>query len=402
MRVWYFSEMAYHPAWDEGLKRGSLRVVLPSGNVDPQVAHGLLNRYLDEFALCDEVGLDIMINEHHSTATCMTISAPMALAVIARETKKARLLSLGSPIANRPDPVRVAEEMAWLDVLSGGRLEMGLVKGAPYEIAPANSNPARLMRRYWEAHDLIIKAMSTTDGPFNWEGEFFHYRNVNIWPRPIQQPTPPVWMTGLSVETGKLAAERGHVVGTLLSGGVAKPMYDAYRQRAQELGWTAGPDRFAYAACIGVGHTREEGLRRADLIAGYVRTAGVVAEPFTNPPGYNSLGANVAMLKAGPGKGGFVKDRAGNPVDQTKATVEQFMETDTVFAGTPDDVVQQITAFNQRMGGVGHLLFFGQGGFLDHKDTADNIRLFAREVFPRIQDLNADKPVTSRRPVAAE
>ncbi len=76
----------------------------------------------------------------------------MALAILARETKRSRLLSLGTPIANRPDPVRVAEGMAWLDVLSGGRLEMGLVKGAPYEIAPANSNPANLMRRYWEAH----------------------------------------------------------------------------------------------------------------------------------------------------------------------------------------------------------------------------------------------------------
>ena len=180
--------------------------------------------------------LDIMVNEHHSTATCLTISVPMALAIIARETKNARLLSLGNPIANRPDPVRVAEEMAWLDVLSGGRIELGLVKGAPYEIAPANSNPARLMRRYWEAHDLIIEAMSTTDGPFNWEGEYFHYRNVNIWPRPLQKPTPPIWMTGLSVDTGRLAAEKGHVVGTLLSGSVAKPMFDAYRKRATELG----------------------------------------------------------------------------------------------------------------------------------------------------------------------
>jgi alkanesulfonate monooxygenase SsuD/methylene tetrahydromethanopterin reductase-like flavin-dependent oxidoreductase (luciferase family) len=236
MRVWYFSEMAYHPAWEEGLKRGSLRVVLPNANYDPEIGHRLLNRYLDEFRLCDEVGLDIMVNEHHSTSTCLTISVPMALAVIARETKRARLLSLGNPIANRPDPVRVAEEMAWLDVLSGGRLEMGLVKGAPYEIAPANSNPANLMRRYWEAHDLILKAMSTTDGPFSWEGEFFHYRNVNIWPRPYQQPTPPVWMTGLSPETGRMAAERGHVVGTLLSLSAAGPMFDAYRKRAQELG----------------------------------------------------------------------------------------------------------------------------------------------------------------------
>ena len=84
MRVWYFSEMAYHPAWEEGLKRGSLRVVLPNENFDPRIGHGLLNRYLDEFAYVDACGLDIMVNEHHSTATCLTISVPMALAIIAR------------------------------------------------------------------------------------------------------------------------------------------------------------------------------------------------------------------------------------------------------------------------------------------------------------------------------
>ncbi len=395
MRTWYFSEMAYHPAWGEGLARGSMRVVLPNGVVDPQVAHGLLNRYLDEFALCDEEGLDIMVNEHHSTATCMTVSVPMALAIIARETKRARLLSLGNPIANRPDPVRVAEEAAWLDVLSGGRTELGLVKGAPYEIAPANSNPARLMRRYWEAHDLILKALSTTDGPFSWEGEFFHYRNVNIWPRPIQQPTPPIWMTGLSAETGRAAAERGHVVGTLLSGGIAKQMFDAYRQRARELGWAAGPDRLAYAAVVGVGATREEGLRRADLIAGYVRTSPIVAEPFINPPGYNSLAANVSVMKAGKRPKSIIADRHGRPIDAMQASVQDLMANDTVFAGTPDDVFAQIRDFNIRMGGVGHLLFFGQGGLLDHRDTVENIKLFAREVAPRIAELGAPEAVAA-------
>ena len=205
-------------------------------------------------------------------------------------------------------------------------------------------------------------------------------------------------MTGLSVESGIAAAERGHVVATLLSGSVAKPMFDAYRKRAQELGRTASPDRFAYAACIGVGKTRAEGLRRAHLIADYVRTAPVVHEPFTNPPGYNSVGANVAMLKGG--KGGFVKDRKGNPVDHRTATVEQFMETDTVFAGTPDDVYEQIKAFNDRVGGFGHLLFFGQGGHLDHKDTMDNIRLFGAEVMPRLRELNPEPKRQST--VAAE
>ncbi|HXT80514.1 MAG TPA: LLM class flavin-dependent oxidoreductase [Acetobacteraceae bacterium] len=395
MRTWYFSEMAYHPAWEKGLERGSLRVNFPNEILDPVEAGKLLSRYLDEFALCDEVGIDIMVNEHHSTATCMTVSVPMALAVIARETRRARLLTLGNPIANRPDPVRVAEEMAWLDCLSGGRLEMGLVKGAPYEIAPANSNPGRLMRRYWEAHDLILKALSTTTGPFNWEGEFFQYRAVNIWPRPIQQPTPPVWMTGMSVETGVLAAERGHVVGTLLSGGLAKPMYDAYRKRARELGWEAGPDRMAYAAIVGVGSTRAEGLRRANIIADYVRTAPVVAEPFTNPPGYNSIRANIAMMKAGPRANRFVTDRHGNPINHRTATVEQFMDTETVFAGTPDDVFNQLKAFNTRMGGVGHLLFFGQGGYLTHQDAKENITLFGREVAPRLLELGAPEAVAA-------
>jgi alkanesulfonate monooxygenase SsuD/methylene tetrahydromethanopterin reductase-like flavin-dependent oxidoreductase (luciferase family) len=389
MRTWYFSEMAYHPAWTKGLERGSLRVNFPNQHVDPAEAGKLLNRYLDEFALCDEVGLDIMVNEHHSTATCMTVSVPMALAVIARETKKARLLSLGNPIANRPDPVRVAEEMAWLDCLSGGRVEMGLVKGAPYEIHPANSNPGRLMRRYWEAHDLIVKALSTHDGPFSWEGEFFQYRAVNIWPRPIQQPTPPIWMTGMSVDTGIAAAERGHVVGTLLSGGLAKPMYEAYRKRARELGWQAGPDRMAYAAIVGVGATREEGMRRAHEAADYVRTAPVVFEPFTNPPGYNSINANVAMFKAGPRAHRLVTDRNGVPIDHRTASVEQFMDTETVFAGTPDDVFDQLKRFNDRMGGVGHLLFFGQGGYMSHQDAKENIRLFGTEVAPRLMELGA-------------
>src|SRR5215813_6590478 len=79
----------------------------------------------------------------------------------------------------------------------------------------------------------------------------------------------------------------------------------------------------------------------------------------------------------GPKRGGFVLDREGKPVDHRTATVEQFMASDTVFAGTPDDVYNQIRDFNERIGGFGHLLFFGQGGFLDHKDTEANITLFA-------------------------
>ena len=313
----------------------------------------------------------------------------MALAVIARETKRARLLSLGTPIANRPDPVRVAEEMAWLDVLSGGRLEMGLVKGAPYEIAPANSNPANLMRRYWEAHDLILKAMSTTDGPFSWEGEFFHYRNVNIWPRPYQQPTPPVWMTGLSPETGRMAAEHGHVVGTLLSLSAAGPMFDAYRKRAQELGWTAGPDRFAYAGVVGVGDDARGGPAprqpRRRLCADFGGGGRAVHQP---------AGLQLACRQCRDAQIGRQARRlcrataTATRSTRRTATIEQLIESGTCFAGTPDDVYNQIKALNDSVGGFGNLLMFGQGGFLDHADTVANITLFAEEVLPRLRELS--------------
>jgi alkanesulfonate monooxygenase SsuD/methylene tetrahydromethanopterin reductase-like flavin-dependent oxidoreductase (luciferase family) len=165
-------------------------------------------------------------------------------------------------------------------------------------------------------------------------------------------------------------------------------MFDAYRRRAAELGWTAGPDRFAYAAVVGVGATREDRLRRANLAADYVRTSPVVAEPFANPPGYNSIGADVAILKSGGKRRGFVRDRHGNPTEQTTASIEQLIESGTCFAGTPDDVYDQIKALSDSVGGFGSLLMFGQGGFLDHADTVANITLFGREVMPRLRELN--------------
>ena len=155
MKVWHFSEMPYFPAWENGGQ--SLRVDIPNRLFDPVIGSDLYNRYLDEWALCDEIGLNVMVNEHHSTATCMTSVCTIPLGILARQTEKCRILALGMPIANRQEPIRIAEEFSMIDVISRGRLEMGFVKAAPYEIAPANSNPVDLLERFWEAHDLIKK-----------------------------------------------------------------------------------------------------------------------------------------------------------------------------------------------------------------------------------------------------
>ncbi|MCH8858139.1 MAG: LLM class flavin-dependent oxidoreductase [Proteobacteria bacterium] len=162
MRVFHFTEQPYPQAWDK--HKGSLRVNLPNRLLDPKIAADLFHRYYDEWQLCDELGLEIMINEHHSTATCLSSTCVVTLAVLSRITHRARLLVLGYPIANRPDPLRVAEELATIDVISRGRLEMGFVKGVPQEVAVANLNPVFQNQRFWEAHDFIMKALTAMMG----------------------------------------------------------------------------------------------------------------------------------------------------------------------------------------------------------------------------------------------
>src|SRR5258708_34080651 len=131
MRAWHFSETGYPYLPPQG-SYPSIRVSLPSRIYDPIKGAALYDRYIDEWLIAEDEGVEIMLNEHHQTATCVDPAAPLTLAALARQSKKARLLILGNPIANRRPPERVAEEMALVDVLSHGRLEAGLVRGGAY------------------------------------------------------------------------------------------------------------------------------------------------------------------------------------------------------------------------------------------------------------------------------
>jgi alkanesulfonate monooxygenase SsuD/methylene tetrahydromethanopterin reductase-like flavin-dependent oxidoreductase (luciferase family) len=386
MRVFHFTEQPYPDAWDVGAD--SLRVTLPNRLCDPHLAADLYHRYYDEWILADELGFDIMVNEHHSTATCLSSSCHVTLAILARITKRAKLLALGVPLANRPDPQRVAEELSMIDVISRGRLIMGFVKGVPFEVAVANSNPVRMMDRLWEAHDLIIKAMTHQDGPFNWEGRYFHYRNVNIWPRPWQQPHPAVWITATSMRSAGPIGERGLTLATFLTGYRTREMFQRYRD-----GWKAArntaapPDRLAYLALGAVAPTEEEAFRRAAEVARYVATTGLVAEPFRNPPGYLPAEDNAKMMKQTGKAPRLVPTRDGRMIDIASApSVRDLIDAGLMFAGTPDQVYRQIVEFEQASGGFENLLLMLQGGALNHADTVDSLTLFGKEVLPRLRE----------------
>lgn len=381
MRVFYFTEQPYPDAWDAPY----LRVDIPSALCDPDVAYKLFTRYHDEYVYAAECGLNMMVNEHHATATCLSASATVTLSILASRTKQGRLLTLGMPIANRQDPLRVAEELAMIDVISNGRLEMGFVKGAPYEVPIANTSPLGMMDRLWEGHDLIVKAMTTTDGPFSWQGEYYQYNTVNVWPRP-KQKLPPIWVTALSQSSAPAIAERGHILATVLGGMKnTRSLFEGYRKAAAQGGRGDVPsDRFAYAALLGIASNEEEAKRRGAIVRTYL-DGSRVAKQYSSVSGYFGVDAVAGMMRAS-GAGQQVEGFSGTKFLLGSADVDALTDAGVMFCGTPDQVYEQIVQFDDAVGGLGNLIIMAQAGQLNHADTCDSIRLFSEEVLPRLQE----------------
>ncbi len=385
MQAWHFTEMPYPhlPPMDS---LSTIRVTLPNRHFDPKIGADLYNRYLDEHMIADDLGLNMMVNEHHQTATCLDVAAPLSLAILARQTSKGRICILGNPIANRGDPIRIAEEMAMIDCISRGRLEAGFVRGVPYEIFAANTNPTHTAERLWEGIELCVKAWTSHDEPFNVETRFTNRRAVNIWPRPYQAPHPPVWVTGSSdVESVRRAASQGYVFATFLQPWrKVRELFDAYRGAYADNGQPGGGG-LAFMPLLYVGDTEAEAERGARELTWYLKAK--VEPQFRNPPGYVPVAATAAALKGD----GDARARSNDGLRQV--TMEQQRELGVVIYGTPDQVAAQIWLEYERVGGFDHLLMMMQAGFLDHKSTVRNMTLFAKEVYPQIRDLPGTRQI---------
>jgi alkanesulfonate monooxygenase SsuD/methylene tetrahydromethanopterin reductase-like flavin-dependent oxidoreductase (luciferase family) len=261
----------------------------------------------------------------------------------------------------------------------------------------SNQNPVGVMERFWESHDFIIKAMTSHGAPFNWEGEHFHYRHVNLWPRPWQEPHPPVWSTTGSRANARVLGEKGYVMATLGTGFATRPLFDAYRSGYVSKGRPApSADRFAYLGLVAVARDERTARERAEFVAGYLRTSSIVAPQFRNPPGYLSIEDNARILRGETRQRSLTKD--GRYIDMHHASVQDLIDAAIMFCGTPDQVTAQIIDFCEYCGGMGNLLMMGHAGSLSHDDTVDNLTLFASEVLPR---LRAHKQPHAEAPEAA-
>src|SRR6202142_3596399 len=237
----------YHSVW----------VDIPRDLYDPKVGHRLYNDYLDQLEYADAMGFDgLGVNEHHQNAYGLMPSPNIMAAALSRRTRNANIVVLGNSIALDNPPTRVAEEFAMLDVISGGRLIAGFPVGTPMDDCFAyGQNPSQLRDRYHEAHDLVIRAWTDPE-TFALNGRYNQQRYVNIWPRPIQQPHPPIWIPGGgSIETWQWGAEMDYVYCYLSYYGykAGRATMDGFWAEMERLGTEPNPYHAGFLQFVGVG-----------------------------------------------------------------------------------------------------------------------------------------------------
>jgi alkanesulfonate monooxygenase SsuD/methylene tetrahydromethanopterin reductase-like flavin-dependent oxidoreductase (luciferase family) len=386
MRAWYHCENVYPFVPQAVLDAApSVRASLPNKYCDSQIAADLFEECLDEHLLCDDLGVNIVSIEHHSGINSLYGASPMVLGILARQTKKVRILSLGTLITVRPDPVRIAEEYATADVISRGRLEIGFVKSGDSEMVSGHANPVGYVDRFWEAIDLIQKTLTSHDGPFSWEGKYYTHRHVNIWPPVYQRPHPPMWAATGDPQTSAELGRRGMINALVLRGPEAsKRAFDAYRTARREAGLPApGTDRFAYAALAYVGDSDEEGVQIGSKLLWFLNTSLKQAPqmskllPGRSPPEVTAQNYRTRPRSAA---GGAARPAEG----LIGINAEQAIARGILVAGNPDTVYRQIMDIYDKVGGFANFIFVGRSGFLDHKEAEKGIRLMAKEVIPRL------------------
>jgi alkanesulfonate monooxygenase SsuD/methylene tetrahydromethanopterin reductase-like flavin-dependent oxidoreductase (luciferase family) len=370
----------------------SVRASLPNKYCDPRVAADLFEEALDEYLLCDDLGINVVSNEHHAGINCLFGASPLILGILARQTRRVRILSLGTLVTVRKDPVRVAEEYASADVISRGRLDIGFVKSGGTEMASGNTNPVGNVERFWEAIDLIRKALTHQEGPFSWEGKHFTHRHVNIWPRPWQQPHPPLWAATGDPETSAELGRRG-MVNVLVFRGVegTQRAWAAYRKARVETGLPApGPDRFGYTAFVYAGDTDEEGVRVGSKLLWFLNTGLKSAPQYSRLlPGQTPPEQAPPLYRTAPGPGSGTTGTASasrNAATLVGVNAEQAMARALMFAGNPDTVYRQIREFQEKVGKFEHLILASRSGFMTHAEAKKGLTLFAKEVLPRLRD----------------
>jgi alkanesulfonate monooxygenase SsuD/methylene tetrahydromethanopterin reductase-like flavin-dependent oxidoreductase (luciferase family) len=384
MKISFFHLMPYQdlPADFESRYR-SAWVDLPNELFDPEKCQQYYADYLEELQYADTLGFDgVCVNEHHNNAYGLMPSPNLIASILSRTTSRGALIVLGNSLALYQPPLRVAEEMAMLDIMSGGRLVAGFPVGTSMDTTFSYGQvPVTLREKHTEAHDVIMRAW-TERRPFIFNGKYNKLRYVSIWPRPLQQPHPPVWIPGSgSLETWDWVLDRDYVYcylsyfGYLRGLRVVKGFWDRVAQREID----DNPYRlgFLQLVCVSESDASAQEEYQEHVKYFYQKMLRIYA-PFAESPGYRSL---TSIRES-------IRPQIGEEAQKAASELEwkDFVEQGHVIAGSPATVRDRLTEAIKMLR-VGHLMCLIHIGSMPRELTLKNTELFAREVMPAVKDI---------------
>jgi alkanesulfonate monooxygenase SsuD/methylene tetrahydromethanopterin reductase-like flavin-dependent oxidoreductase (luciferase family) len=333
------------------------------GNYDPGAGNDAYQKMIERIEYCEQLGFDwISLSEHHYSPRILTPSPVVAAAHIAAKVKNIKIALLG-PIVPQSNPIRVAEELAMVDTMSQGRLVVGLLRGTTNEYLSFDLNPAEGREKTDEGMELILKAW-TEPQPFGWQGRYFQYRTVSVWPRPLQQPHPPTYALGTSKESCDFAAR--NKIGLGVSYGAYEVMAKStnyYRAQCKEYGWEPGRDHIVYRANMLLAESDAKAEERMNAQKG--------APAFPMRPALRD-----AMLQA---------DKRNIAGEARQANVGGVLPT--TFLGGPDTIIEQIKQCREITGAGVLDLSMTSPGSTDLGALMESLELFGTKVLPFIKDV---------------
>jgi len=376
MKYFFFHLMQWPYLPDDfDAKYDSAWVWLSNSLYDPVKGHELYREYINTLAYADELGFDgICVNEHHQNAYGLMPSPNVIAGALTQRTTKAKIAVIGNALPLYNPPMRVAEEMAMLDVMSGGRLIAGMVIGGGPEYFSYGVNPTHARERFREALDLIIKAW-TVRGPFLWDSKHYYFRYVNPWPRPLQQPHPPIWIPGVgSLETIEFVAQRrfAYMGVPYFHIDVFRRVFQQFREACAKAGYEASPEQMGWGVPIYVAETDKQAREEFEKHTWYF-VKNLLKNIRLSPPGYTSAKSALAILK---NQKYFL---------YTQKSWDDMEKGVFVIAGSPATVRQKLEQYQKELG-CGVVLTGCQTGTMPHELSRKSMELFAREVMPHTRN----------------
>jgi len=386
VKVFIFDLLPYGQHFDQYKESKYLPYPLPGDHYDREVAARTYEEHLKCWEEMDRLGFDgVGLNEHHTTPHGLMNSPNMMAAVGAQRTKNLKFLLLGNlvPLHN---PLRIAEELAMADTLSGGRILSGFARGVPREYNVYGVPMSESRARFEEAVDIILKAW--TEDVFSYDGKFWSYKDIAIWPKPYQKPYPSVWVpfTG-SKETIEWAGK--HNFNAVIPDhhiGLTQDIVGYFAKQLAANGRQITPEHICYFTESWVSSDRATAIQEySPYYLYFVQTlwhhGSLEKQSKPQGTGYTSS-ASYDYIRP--------ENRAGAGVDRegmrrmTLPDVERKVDAGELAWGSPKDVADRLIEGAERMG-ANTLLINMNVGALPYDMFIEQIRRFGKDVLPKLQ-----------------